>query len=303
MGRSSTGVNRARSQLGSMGRSSIGVNGARSQLGLIGRSSIGVTTSAPDIVAQFQGDVTLSCLFPSQPGMNLQRLTLTWQKERVGAEALVAHSYYYGKEQLERQDQIYRNRTQMDPEGLARGNASLTLRGVRIQDEGIYLCHITSEQGKISVRRQVAVMGNVSSQVTLTCRAEGGYPEASVLWLDGARNNMTVESDTSLQRDPSGLCDVSSRILLPRTGCGNYTCLLESPRQPRIVRHLSISCSPGTWDGEGPSACAGSQLSGLLRPADHPACACHVWLFSPSSRGTRPSPPRSMVSWKKSPTY
>lgn len=210
-------------------------------------------TSAPDVVAQFEGDVTLSCLFPSQPGMNLQRLTLTWQKERAGAEALVLHSYYYGKEQLERQDQIYRNRTQLDPEGLARGNASLTLRGVRTQDEGIYLCHVTSEQGKISVRRQVAVMApysevrlevSVSSQVTLTCRAEGGYPEACVLWLDGAGNNVTAESDSSLQRDPSGLCDVSSRILLPRTGCGNYTCLLESPGQPHVVRHLSVSCSP-----------------------------------------------------------
>ncbi|XP_030399320.1 CD276 antigen-like [Gopherus evgoodei] len=209
-------------------------------------------TLAPDVVAQFEGDITLNCLFPSQPGMNLQRLTLTWQKEQAGAEALVLHSYYYGKEQLERQDQIYRNRTQLDPEGLARGNASLTLRGVRIQDEGIYLCHITSEQGKISVRRQVAVMApysevrlevSVSSQVTLTCRAEGGYPEASVLWLDGARNNVTAESDTSLQRDLSGLCDVSSRILLARTGYGNYTCILESPRQPRVVRHLSVSCS------------------------------------------------------------
>ncbi|XP_050786240.1 CD276 antigen-like isoform X2 [Gopherus flavomarginatus] len=210
-------------------------------------------TLAPDVVAQFEGDITLNCLFPSQPGMNLQRLTLTWQKEQAGAEALVLHSYYYGKEQLERQDQIYRNRTQLDPEGLARGNASLTLRGVRIQDEGIYLCHITSEQGKISVRRQVAVMApysevrlevSVSSQVTLTCRAEGGYPEASVLWLDGARNNVTAESNTSLQRDLSGLCDVSSQILLARTGCGNYTCALESPRQPRVVRHLSVSCSP-----------------------------------------------------------
>uniref|UniRef100_A0A452HYR9 Ig-like domain-containing protein n=1 Tax=Gopherus agassizii TaxID=38772 RepID=A0A452HYR9_9SAUR len=196
-------------------------------------------TLAPDVVAQFEGDITLNCLFPSQPGMNLQRLTLTWQKEQAGAEALVLHSYYYGKEQLERQDQIYRNRTQLDPEGLARGNASLTLRGIRIQDEGIYL-----------LRRQVAVMAStadlpllcvpapysevrlevsVSSQVTLTCRAEGGYPEASVLWLDGARNNVTAESDTSLQRDLSGLCDVSSRILLPRTGYGNYTCILESP--------------------------------------------------------------------------
>uniref|UniRef100_A0A452HY93 Ig-like domain-containing protein n=1 Tax=Gopherus agassizii TaxID=38772 RepID=A0A452HY93_9SAUR len=217
-------------------------------------------TLAPDVVAQFEGDITLNCLFPSQPGMNLQRLTLTWQKEQAGAEALVLHSYYYGKEQLERQDQIYRNRTQLDPEGLARGNASLTLRGIRIQDEGIYLSS-TADLPLLCVPApysEVRLEVSVSSQVTLTCRAEGGYPEASVLWLDGARNNVTAESDTSLQRDLSGLCDVSSRILLPRTGYGNYTCILESPRQPRVVRHLSVSCSPGTRAGEGPSAHRGS---------------------------------------------
>ncbi|TFJ96335.1 CD276 antigen [Platysternon megacephalum] len=230
--------------------------------------------------------------------MNLQHLTVTWQKERAGTEALVLHSYYYGRDQLARQDEAYRNRTQLDPEGLAQGNASVTLRGVRIQDEGLYLCHITSELGGISVRRQVAVMApysearlevSVSSQVTLTCCAEGGYPEASVLWLDGAGNNVTAESNTSLQRDPRGLCDVSSRILLPRAGGGNYTCLLESPGQPRVVRHLSVSCSPGTRAGEGPSAHADGRLSGSLRPADRPACACRVWLFGPSSRGS-PSP-------------
>uniref|UniRef100_A0A452H0L4 Ig-like domain-containing protein n=1 Tax=Gopherus agassizii TaxID=38772 RepID=A0A452H0L4_9SAUR len=115
--------------------------------------------SAPDVVAHFGGDVTLSCLFPSQPGMNLQRLTLTWQKERAGAEALVVHSYYYGREQLEKQDEAYRSRTQLDPEGLARGDASLTLRGVRTQDEGVYLCHVTSELGKTSERRELRVAG------------------------------------------------------------------------------------------------------------------------------------------------
>ncbi|TFK14642.1 CD276 antigen [Platysternon megacephalum] len=68
--------------------------------------------------------------------MNLQRLTLTWQKEQAGTEALVVHSHYYGKDQLARQDEAYRNQTRLDPEGLARGNASLMLRGVRMQDEG-----------------------------------------------------------------------------------------------------------------------------------------------------------------------
>ncbi|CAM5134255.1 unnamed protein product [Natator depressus] len=117
----------------------------------------GLITAESLINARFGGDVTLSCPFPSQTGMNLQHLTLTWQKEGAGAEALVVHSHYYGKDQLARQDEVYRNRTWLDPEGLARGNASLTLRGVRTQDEGVYHCHVHSELGGTLQTRQLTV--------------------------------------------------------------------------------------------------------------------------------------------------
>ncbi|XP_038238915.1 CD276 antigen-like [Dermochelys coriacea] len=105
----------------------------------------GLIAAKSPINARFGEDVTLSCPFPSQPGLKLQYLTVSWQKEQVGAEDLVVHSYYYGKDQLVRQDKVYRNRTWLDPEGLARGNASLTLRGVRTQDEGVYRCYVHSE--------------------------------------------------------------------------------------------------------------------------------------------------------------
>ncbi|XP_065430632.1 CD276 antigen-like isoform X2 [Chrysemys picta bellii] len=117
----------------------------------------GLIAAKSPVTAQFGGDVTLSCLFPSQPGMNLQHLTLTGQKEQVGAEALVVHSHYYGKDQLARQDETYRNWTHLDPEGLAQGNASLMLRGVRMQDEGIYHCHVHSELGGNLETRQLTV--------------------------------------------------------------------------------------------------------------------------------------------------
>ncbi|XP_065430627.1 CD276 antigen-like [Chrysemys picta bellii] len=150
-----------------------------------------------DVVAHFGGDVTLSCLFPSQPGMNLQDLTLTWQKEQAGAEALVVHCHYYGREQLEKQDEAYRNRTRLDPEGLAWGNASLTLRGVRTQDKGVYLCHVTSEPGWTAERRELRVEAPYSEphltldlsfrlgHTLLTFSSGGGYPRASVAWRDG----------------------------------------------------------------------------------------------------------------------
>ncbi|XP_065275988.1 CD276 antigen-like [Emys orbicularis] len=227
--------------------------------------------SAPDVVAHFGGDVTLSCLFPSQPGMNLQRLTLTWQKERAGAEALVVHSYYYGSEQLARQDKGYRNRTWLDPEGLAWGNASLTLRGVHMQDEGVYLCHVTSELGRTSERTELRVGApfsepqltfNLSSAgVTLTIHTGGGYPAATVRWLDEAGSDVTAEGATEQQVDEQGLYHVTSWVTVPpATHSARLTFMLTSRvLGAPITRPLSLQLSPGLLDP--PDSCLGVRLA------------------------------------------
>ncbi|XP_039369428.1 CD276 antigen-like [Mauremys reevesii] len=142
----------------------------------------GLIAAKLPVTAPLGGDVTLSCLFPSQPGMNLQHLILTWQKEQVGAEALVVHSYYYGKDQLARQDEAYRNRTQLDPEGLAWGNASVLLRGVRMQDEGVYSCHVHSELGATLETRQLRVTQTDHFLAKLT-RLAGNAAGLSDCWV------------------------------------------------------------------------------------------------------------------------
>ncbi|KAG6924482.1 CD276 molecule, partial [Chelydra serpentina] len=114
------------------------------------------------IVAQLGQDVTLSC--PFECGLNLQPLNITWKKEEAEGLDLLVHSYYNGMDTLERQDVAYKDRTQLHPERFPQGNASLTLRRVRSQDEGFYICHVQPELGRFSVRMQVTVEGFVSDQ-------------------------------------------------------------------------------------------------------------------------------------------
>ncbi|XP_034612445.1 CD276 antigen-like [Trachemys scripta elegans] len=112
------------------------------------------------IVAQLGQDVTLSC--PFEFGLNLQPLNITWKKEEAEGPDLLVHSYYNGMDMLQRQDVSYKYRTQLHPERFPQGNASLTLRRVRSQDEGFYICHVKPELGRFSVRMQVTVEGSVS---------------------------------------------------------------------------------------------------------------------------------------------
>ncbi|KAM9114239.1 CD276 antigen-like [Pangshura tecta] len=232
---------------------------------------IGKVQSAPDVVAHFGGNVTLSCLFPSQPGMNLQHLTLTWQKEQAGAEDLVVHSYYYGREQLEKQNEVYRNRTWLDPEGLARGDASLTLRDVRTQDEGFYLCHVTSELGKTSERRVLRVgalfsepqltVSLSSAGVTLTVHTGGGYPRATVRWLDEAGRDVTAEGAAEQQVDEQGLYHVTSWVTVPpATHSARLIFMLTPPvLGAPVTRPLSLQLSPGLLGP--PASCLGVRLA------------------------------------------
>nr|XP_005314968.1 CD276 antigen-like [Chrysemys picta bellii] len=117
------------------------------------------------IIAQLGQDVTLSC--PFECGLNLQPLNITWKKEEAEGRDLLVHSYYNGMETLQRQDVAYKGRTQLHPERFPQGNASLTLRRVRSQDEGFYICHVKLDLGRFSVRMQVTVEGSVSDQPSL----------------------------------------------------------------------------------------------------------------------------------------
>ncbi|XP_065430093.1 uncharacterized protein LOC101937431 [Chrysemys picta bellii] len=117
------------------------------------------------IVAQRGQDVTLSC--PFEFGLNGQPLNITWKKEEAEGPDLLVHSYYNGMDTLQRQDVAYKGRTQLHPERFPQGNASLTLRRVRSQDEGFYICHVKPELGRFSVRMQVTVEGSVSDRPSL----------------------------------------------------------------------------------------------------------------------------------------
>ncbi|XP_027674084.2 CD276 antigen isoform X2 [Chelonia mydas] len=227
--------------------------------------------SAPDVVAHFRGDVTLRCLFLSQPGMNLQRLTVTWQKEQVGAEALVVHSYYYGREQLEKQDKAYRNRTRLEPEELARGNASLTLRDIHMQDEGVYQCHITTELGTTSELWKLRVgalfsepqltFSLSSAGVMLTVHTWGGYPAATVRWLDEAGRDVTAEGATEQQVDEQGLYHITSWVTVPPVTHSARLTFVLTPHVlgAPITRPLSLQLSPGLLGP--PASCLGVRLA------------------------------------------
>ncbi|NWV29052.1 CD276 protein, partial [Origma solitaria] len=106
------------------------------------------------VVALFGHDATLSCSFSPDANFSLGELSLIWQL--TDTKRLV-HSFAGGRDRLEDQGRAFANRTALFRQELPRGNVSLLLRRVQIQDEGSFTCFVrVRDHRSAAVALQVA---------------------------------------------------------------------------------------------------------------------------------------------------
>ncbi|KAK6469720.1 CD276 antigen-like [Huso huso] len=195
-----------------------------------------VTVPRSPVTSPPGSDVTLDCSFSYKAGADLTRVVVTWQRR----DYRVVHSFYYGQDQLARQNETYRSRTQLFPEQLSVGNASLRLKQVRGEDEGWYTCAVTNQVESTMGDVQLIVAAEFSEpQLVITDHPDSpdkallscistGYPSASVQWLNETGCDITESSKTSQSLDRDGLVEITSHILVSRDA--NYTCVLTHSR-------------------------------------------------------------------------
>lgn len=95
------------------------------------------------ILIGFYGEaLILPCTFPVDRSWDLSSTVITWQR---GLE--VVHSFYYSRDQLDRQTPLYAKRTSLFSREMAQGNASLRLDKVTVKDAGVYTCSISTNSG------------------------------------------------------------------------------------------------------------------------------------------------------------
>ncbi|KAK6456604.1 CD276 antigen-like [Huso huso] len=196
-----------------------------------------VTVPRSPVTSPPGSDVTLNCSFSYKAGADLGKVVVTWERP---PDYRVVHSFYYGRDQLDLQNETYRNRTQLFPEQLSVGNASLRLKQVRGEDEGWYTCAVTNQVELTSgdVRLIVAAEFSEPQLVVTDCPdspdkallscISTGYPSASVQWLNETGCDITQSSRTSQSLAGDGLVEITSHILVSRDA--NYTCVLTHSR-------------------------------------------------------------------------
>ncbi|XP_047423845.1 uncharacterized protein LOC124995486 [Mugil cephalus] len=86
------------------------------------------------------GNCMLPCSFQEDP-----EVFIKWTKLTAGLPRV--HSFSNNQDQLEDQDQNFRGRTSLFKDQISRGDASLLLTGLKVQDQGRYECYTRTTSG------------------------------------------------------------------------------------------------------------------------------------------------------------
>uniref|UniRef100_A0A668T4R5 Ig-like domain-containing protein n=1 Tax=Oreochromis aureus TaxID=47969 RepID=A0A668T4R5_OREAU len=203
------------------------------------------------------GDTEVSCVF-------MERCVLPCSF-KIGSEILIhwfktprdlrVHSFFYSRDQLEHQDQYYRNRTSLFKDQISSGNASVQLTGVKVQDEGRYKCRTSTIKGNqesfVNLKVDAPVNKVKIDQVEnrISCRSEGIYPEPQLSWSTSPPSNITFTNTTTVERTEQLLYNISSSLML---SAGVYDllfiCTISTHRNRRraILQRLSDISGPST---------------------------------------------------------
>ncbi|MFT7818274.1 V-set domain-containing T-cell activation inhibitor 1 isoform X1 [Arapaima gigas] len=179
-------------------------------------------------VGNLGDDILLDCSFDPTPanGKKAADASVTWTKDGLTG---VVYRYENHAPQLQDQNMFFRDMAQVFPDAIAKGNASLLLHSVVMEDAGTYLCSVVapSSQGTVSIQLRVAAFSAPSfSKVngTLTAVAPRWFPKPIVTW--STRDGSILKAQTSLSSNSTGVFRVRSTLTDPAQL--NVTCTIHN---------------------------------------------------------------------------
>ncbi|XP_067117626.1 butyrophilin subfamily 1 member A1-like [Osmerus mordax] len=189
---------------------------------------------SPDpIVAVAGDDVMLLCSL--EPPINAENLTVAWSKHDLKPKYV--NFYRDGRNSPDQINPFYKDRTMLFEGELKKGNVSLKLFRVKLEDEGNYTCLVIKDgQKKTTViqlsvgevsKPEVSILGDSGTGRVLQCVSGSWYPEPELEWRDSEGRLLpadVTQTDTHPDPDPHQRYTVTSRVTVQRTDTNRFTC-------------------------------------------------------------------------------
>ncbi|XP_029605868.1 butyrophilin subfamily 3 member A1 isoform X2 [Salmo trutta] len=208
------------------------------------------------ILTALNSSVSLACEL--SPLFNAEPLEVRWY--RSGDFDKPALLYEDHKIQEAPVDPRYRGRVSLTG-GLERGNVSVTLERVTLEDMGEYVCHVSNAQWyeKASVFLTVKVQGGTpvvsvaearggGGQVNVTCSSEGWSPYPTLTWRNKEGREIRNGREVLNTPDPQGLVRISSWLLCSPSDTDWLSCTVSlSEEEKKESRILPKAPTEGHW--------------------------------------------------------
>ncbi|XP_061581911.1 uncharacterized protein LOC133447284 isoform X2 [Cololabis saira] len=226
--------------------------------GLFLRSSV-FSNADTEVSCQVNKACILPCNFTVHNEVVIHWIQETPPESRV-------HSYYRKQNRLGEQHQRFRGRTSLFADQIFRGNASLLLRRVKIQDQGRYLCDVSTITGNkenfinLNVNAPVQHISIEQVQNEISCSSEGIYPEPGLTWTTNPPSSMNLQKPPTVQQTEQQLYSISSSLILSdRDSDLDYICTVSTSAnsrrsillQPAVISgsdtETFISCSTANY--------------------------------------------------------
>ncbi|XP_052463116.1 V-set domain-containing T-cell activation inhibitor 1-like [Carassius gibelio] len=195
-----------------------------------------VESRSPSTVGNLAEDVVLDCRFLSNSGnAQFSDVSITWLKDSLSG---VVYEYKKKAAQLQGQNAQFQNRVQLFSDAISMGNASLMLRNVKLEDEGVYRCSVNAPKvsGTTSVNLRVAAFSaptfNLQSNGSLSAQANKWFPRPEVSWL--SQSGQLLNS-TQIINNAGIMNQVFSVLEQPVKEDDTYTFLIQN----RLVKAIS----------------------------------------------------------------
>ncbi|XP_061600113.1 protein NLRC3-like isoform X2 [Cololabis saira] len=201
----------------------------------------------------------LPCSFTAHDDIVIHWIQETPPESRV-------HSYYHKQDRLGEQHQRFRGRTSLFEDQISRGNASLLLRGVKVQDQGRYRCDVSTITGNkenfihLNVNAPVQHVNIEQVEDKITCSSEGIYPEPGLTWTTNPPSSLNLQNPPTVQETEQQLYSISSSLVLSDGDADlEYICTVSTAAnsrrstllQPAVISgsntQRKISCSTANY--------------------------------------------------------
>uniref|UniRef100_A0A8D0ART8 Ig-like domain-containing protein n=1 Tax=Sander lucioperca TaxID=283035 RepID=A0A8D0ART8_SANLU len=197
---------------------------------------------------QVSCDFMESCILPCRFRSG-DEVVIHWIQKRT--KDTQAHSYYHNQDQLGLQDQRFRGRTSLFKDQISRGNASLRLTGVEVQDQGRYKCYTSTITGNkesyinLNVDAPVDKVDIQQVENRITCSSEGIFPQPELTWSTSPPSNVSLENNPTVQQTEQLLYNINSSLIASVTDLV-YSCTVSTRTNKRTATLFKLTSISGS---------------------------------------------------------